>query len=163
MNPTQIAQLRTALLADTDPEVVASVAARNDTETARLYNLPGTFIVYKSSVPTSDIGKTINYVAFEAMTDLSRSKLDGFTSLNPISFPPSKADIRAFFANIFSGALGGEGQATRDALEALWRRPLTKAEKACEASGTGTAATPGAVGTFEGAISVADVGRALNG
>jgi hypothetical protein len=88
------------------------------------------------------------------MTDANRSRITTFYTMNPVQFDPSRSDVRSYWANTFSGALGGQGQATRDALEALWRRLASRAEKAL-ATGTGSTATPASLG-FEGAISIAD-------
>jgi hypothetical protein len=113
------------------------------------------FIVWRKSVETAEVGNTVNYIAVEAMTDGNRNRIKTFYSMNPESFSPSRPDIRTYWANTFSGALGGQGAATRDALEALWRRNATRAEKAL-ATGTGTTASP-ALLNWEGALTYFDV------
>ncbi len=160
MNNSQYPILKAALLADTDPDVQAAVSARNDTEIARLYNLDSSFIVFKKWVELKDIGEAVNYVAVEAMTDANRGRITTFYTMNPSGFSPSRSDMRDYWANTFSGALGGQGANTRAALEALWRRPATRAE-AVFATGTGTTANPGEL-VFEGTITINDVGKALN-
>lgn len=160
LTPAQLTTLRTNILNSVDPEVIAARDIRNDNELARLYNLPSAFIVFKTSVQTMDIGKTINYVAYEAMTAGNISKLEGFIRLNPSSFLPTRSDIRAFFQNVFSGALGGEGQNTRDAMEALYRRAALRIEQLF-ATGTGTTLSPGTL-VYEGGVTVTEISTALN-
>lgn len=113
------------------------------------------FWVHKKSVDTMDVGKTINYVAYEAMTSANITKIEGFIRLNPSTFVPERSDIRAFFNNVFSGALGGQGQATRDALDLLFRRLATRFER-LYATGTGSVASPGAL-VLVGPLSYQDV------
>lgn len=116
------------------------------------------FIVWKTFVSLADVGKTVNYIAVEAMTDANRGRINTFYYMNPNGFNPSKEDIRAYWSNTFSGTLGGQGQATRDALEALWKRKATVAEKLF-ATGTGTTLSPATL-SFEGFITFNDVTNA---
>jgi hypothetical protein len=60
----------------------------------------------------------------------------------------------------FSGALGGQGQATRDALDALYRRTATRGER-LYATGAGTTVSPGVL-VYEGNISTGDITDARN-
>ena len=159
LTAAQRTTLAAHIRANTDPAVVAALSTRNDTKMQELYNAPSSFIVWKKSIPTSDVGVTVNYIAVEAMTDANRTRITTFYAMNPVSFAP-RSDIRSFWANTFSGALGGEGQNTRDALEALWRRQAKLAERVF-VTGTGTTLAPGDL-TWEGDVSVEDIGRALN-
>ena len=119
------------------------------------------FIVWKPLVQTTEVGQTVSYVAVVSMTDANRGRITTFIGMNPSSFSPERSDIRTYWADTFSGALGGEGQATRDALEALWRRPARLAEKVL-ATGTGTTLSPAVLG-YEGTISIGDVSLIING
>jgi hypothetical protein len=110
-----------------------------------------TFTVYRTTVETAEVGIAVSYVAVEAMTDANRTRVTTFYAMNPQSFDPSRQDIRTFWANTFSGTLGGAGASTRAALEALWRRKATALEKLF-ATGAGTDASPGLL-TFEGSVS----------
>ena len=116
------------------------------------------FVVWRSKVSTAEVGNAVNYIAVEAMTDANRGRITTFYTMNPQSFSPSRADVRSYWDNTFSGALGGQGQATRDALNALWRRNATIAEKVL-ASGTGTTASPATLG-WEGSLNYSDVMQA---
>lgn len=159
MTPEQLQTLKAAILAETDPTFVGYRTNGQNTLMADWFNQPSTFVVYKTSETVAEVGRVVNYVAFEALTTANLEKINTFTRLNMQTFPPSKSDVRSFWANVFSGALGGFGQATRDALEALWRRPATRAERIF-ATGTGTTLAPGAL-VFEGAISDAHIQQAL--
>lgn len=159
LTTAQETTLAAHIRANTTPAVVAALAIRNDVELARLYNLPSAFIVWRKSVQTSEVGNAVNYIAVEAMTDANRGRITTFYTMNPQSFVP-RSDIRSYWANTFSGALGGQGQATRDALEALWRRAASLAESIF-ATGTGTTVAPGDA-FFEGTLSHEDVSLALN-
>lgn len=161
MTDAQIAALRTALLADTDPNVQAAVTARNDTEVARLYNLPSTFIVWRTVVLQDEI--TQNGFAWVEVDNLSvgKARIWEWLFLNQTrSINPSRPNVRAGIAECWSG------NAARLAVQAVvlghCKRPATFAERVF-ASGTGTNATPGDLGSFVGSITINDVGQALNG
>ena len=160
LSTAQYQTLAQNMRANPNPAVVAALQARNDGELARLYNLPSTFIVWKVTASTMDVGKVINYIAVASMTTANTDRLQLFVRLNPTTFDPSRSDVRQFFADTFSGALGGQGQATRDALEALYRRAANECERLF-ATGTGTTATPGTLGV-EHTLSTSDVSFALN-
>jgi hypothetical protein len=121
---------------------------------------PSSTVVWKQEVKTEEIGKVVSYVAVAAMTSANLNRVQTFEQLNPEEFDPSRADIRQFWADTFSGALGGQGQATRDALEALWRRTANRLES-IYAVGTGTTATPATL-VVVGDVSYQDVDTARN-
>lgn len=151
--------LKTDILASLDPLVIAARAApRNDTELARLYSLPSTFVVRKTLVSSKSIGPILNYVAVSNLTTINRDRATTFVTLNPDMFAPT-ADVETYWDTTFAGALGGQGQATRDALAALWRRFATRVERLL-ATGTGTTAAPGAL-VFEGALTAQQVSDAM--
>lgn len=141
--------------------VPAWAALPNDSSNALIIaealNLIATpaFIVWKTRVTTEEVGNAVNYVAVEAMTDANRGRITTFYAMNAVDFDPSRSDIRSYWSNTFSGALGGQGQTTRDALDALWRRGATVVEKVL-ATGTGSAASPATMG-YEGSVAYWDV------
>jgi hypothetical protein len=161
LTPIQLATLKAAILAETDPTFVSYRTAGANSAMSDWYNEASgpAFVCWKASVPSGQIGKTVNYVAVAAMTTANLERLNNFLGMNPSEFDPGRADIRAFMADTFSGALGGQGQATRDALDAMYRRTVTRGEK-IYATGTGTTATPGTLG-YEGTISVDDIRAAV--
>lgn len=156
----QLVVLKTAILAETDPEFVSYRDNGQVPKMAEWYNKPNSpeFTVWKTFVTTAEVGKTVSYIAVEAMTDANRVRITTFYAMNPISFEP-RADIRTYWANTFSGALGGEGANTRLALEALWKRAAPRAEK-LYATGTGSVASPGTL-VFAGSITDSDIQPAL--
>jgi hypothetical protein len=160
MTPAQLATLKTAIAAEADPTFVGYRTNGQTTLMADWYNGASTFIVFKTSETVASVGLAVNYVAFEALTTANLEKINTFTRLNMASFAPSKSDIRSFWSNVFSGALGGFGQATRDAFDALWRRFATRAERLF-VTGTGTTLDPGAL-VFEGLVTDVDIIAALN-
>lgn len=162
LTQAQIQTLANAIAAETDASVIQwrTPATRDDGSLRNWLNLPSTFIAWKSSVQTREVGIAVNYVSVEAMTDANRGRITTFYAMNPEKFSPARQDIRDYWANTFSGALGGQGQTTRDALLALWKRAATRYEKVF-ATGTGTDAAPGLL-TLEGTVDLDDVSKALN-
>lgn len=112
------------------------------------------FIVRKSTVKTADIGPVLNYVAVSNLTTINRDRATTFVMLNPDSFTPT-ADVESYWDTTFNGVLGGQGQTTRDALRALWRRSATLGEK-LYATGTGSDASPATL-VVDGSISLQEV------
>jgi hypothetical protein len=158
LTPAQLQTLRTAI--DADPALTA--LPRNDDtafQIAAAFNVVGTFIVRRKRVNSAEIGPVLNYVAVSFLTTANRDRATTFLMLNPESFEPT-ADVESYWETTFGGALGGQGQATRDALVALWRRAATRGE-ALYATGTGTAPDPGTL-VYEGSISPTDVTSARN-
>lgn len=113
------------------------------------------WIVWRKRIPATEIGLTINYVAVAAMTTANLDRVKTFIVLNPVDFDPARSDIRTYMSDTFSGALGGQGQATRDALEAMYRRSASSGEK-CLSTGTGTTVSPAALG-YEGTFTFQQV------
>jgi hypothetical protein len=160
LTPIQLATLKAAILAETDPTFVSYRTAGANSAMSDWYNEASgpAFVCWKASVPSGQIGKTVNYVAVAAMTTANLERLNNFLGMNPSEFDPGRADIRAFMADTFSGALGGQGQATRDALDALYRRNALLIEKIL-ATGTGSTASPAVMGR-EGTITPDEIEQA---
>lgn len=154
----QLATLKADIAAD--PALAAKpMTSAGAQEIADAYNLTvPAWIVWKPNVPTLQIGAVVSYVAVAAMTTANLDRVRTFYVMNPDSFDPSRSDIRTYMSDTFSGALGGQGQASRDALEALYRRAATRAEK-LYSTGTGSTASPATL-TFSGSITGADVQQA---
>lgn len=160
LSTAQLAAFRAALLAETDPELVEYRTNGSTPLIAQWYSRDAVpdFVVFRASVQTAEVGRTVNYEAVGAMTTANRDRIITFYTLNPMEFPPV-ADVRAFWNNTFSGALAGQGAATREALEALWRRKATRIERLF-ATGTGSVESPGAL-VYQGSLSEQDVTLAL--
>lgn len=144
LTTTQLQTLKTNINTNTDPAFVQYRNNGQNNQMAAWYNVDSTFIVFKPTAPTDDLGDIVNYVAVAALTDANVNKLNLFYTLNPETFEPVRADERTYLADVFSGALGGQGQATRDALDAYYRRPALRGEQ-LYCTGTGTVAAPGAL------------------
>jgi hypothetical protein len=157
LTPAQLQVLKTDISANPDPEFAAYRAEGNAGAMADWYNVDSTFIVFKPTEPTNSIGDVISYVAVAALTDANVNKLNLFYTTQPTNFEPTHVDQRQYLADVFSGALGGAGQATRDALDALYRRPALKGEK-LYCTGTGTTAAPGSLNaTAQGDITTQNI------
>jgi hypothetical protein len=157
LTTAQLQTLKTDINTNTDPEFVSYRNSGNAGAMADWYNVDSTFIVFKPTEPTTSIGDVVSYVAVAALTDANVNKLNLFYTLQPQEFEPIRADQRQYMADVFSGALGGAGQATRDALDALYRRPALRGEK-LYCTGTGTTVTPGALNaTAQGDITTQNI------
>jgi len=148
LTPAQLTALRAACFAD--PVAAAFFVAPGDSAGLVNYlNTPSAFIVRKPRVESAEIGPVLNYVAVSSLTTANRDRATTFVMLNPQSFIPT-ADVESYWDTTFGGALGGQGEATRIALRALWRRPALHVERLL-ATGTGTDSLPGTL-TWEGSI-----------
>jgi plastocyanin len=157
LTTAQLQTLKNDINANTDPEFAAFRTAGNAGQMAEWYNVDSTFIVFKPTELTTSIGDVISYVAVAALTDANVNKLNLFYTTQPSNFEPAHADQRQYLADVFSGALGGAGQATRDALDALYRRAALKGEK-LYCTGTGTTVAPGALNaTAQGDITTQNI------
>jgi hypothetical protein len=142
LDAPQLQTLSTSIKTNSDPTFVGYRNAGNAGAMAGWYNVNSTFIVFKPTEATTSIGDVVNYVAVAALTTANLEKLNTFYLLQPQTFEPINSDQRQYLADVFSGALGGQGQATRDALDALYRRAALKGEQ-LYCTGTGTTALPG--------------------
>lgn len=178
MTDQELILLKTALLADTDPEVISAVSGGNATRLAELYNLPSSVVVWKTSVPVSDI---FDAVVWANMTPAAapdgtalwtnrnlqcQSKqlalqtiLMGRESING-----TKANLRTGLQDALT-ALPSKADGTSQAagwvaVAAVLKRFANKTE-AIFSTGTGTTATPGTL-VWEGLVNYNDIGLALS-
>lgn len=158
MTPAELQTLKTAIAAETDAEFVGYRTNGQTGLMANWFNGDSTFIVWRQNVETAEIGKTVNYNAVGALTSANSARVTLFYQMNPMDFEPL-SDVRNFFADTFSGALGGAGQATRDALDALWKRAASHVE-ALFTTGTGTTVSPGNL-VYVGPVTEYEVTQAL--
>lgn len=178
LSNAQLDTFKADILANTDPAVVAALAAGADNAIAEWYNQTASpaFWVWKNDVTTDDVGRTISLKDLGNITTANSDRLNTAFTLysqgeGAKGFSPSTATTRAFFADMFSGAAGA---ATRPLLLSLWQRTTNYIEKLF-ATGTGTQGTGEINGTsgqpdagspatlvFEGTVSSSDVRAALN-
>lgn len=145
--------------ANTDPDVVAALAIRNDTEITRLYNLDSSFWVWRRNVPVTDIEQ--NGFAWSSIDEVPDTKWriwERLTAYGTIDF--SKPNVRQGLIDFSKDVNGVAITALRDSIIPYTKRLATVAESVY-ATGTGTESVPGDL-DFEGQITTTDVGFALN-
>jgi hypothetical protein len=155
LTEAQRTTLAAHIRANSDPDVVAALAIRNDTEITRLYNLDSSFYVWKTSVEPDDYRSAIVWTEVDTMNAGDARIWEWLTSNMTLAIDASDTNVRQGIADAF-----GAGTTTRDNLLAAGKRVATIAEEVF-ATGTGTEATPGDL-VYKGSISTNDVGRALN-
>jgi hypothetical protein len=161
MTPAQIIAFRAALLAETDPAIVAARDTRNDTETARLYNLPSTFIVWKTMLSRLEaMGDGFDWTQVDNLTNGQARIWDYLFDNNERMLNPSDPSQRAAISECWKGT--GAKVANATFVLGQSKGAATVGEKVF-ATGTGTTQTPGTYGSFTGDVTTTDVGRALNG
>lgn len=153
----QLALIKAAILAETDPTLVQLRTDGATGAVADWYNLDSAFIVWKTKVALSAVGDNFVGTEVASLTTANATRLQLIADYSQAGVNPSLADRRQMFDDVFSGA-GGAG--TRVKLLALWKRPARRIEKVF-ATGTGTTLAPGDL-VYEGTISVQDVIEAVN-
>lgn len=158
LTPAQLQTLRTAI--DADP-VLAAYPDNSDGayDMAQFLNQPTSpaFIVWKTNASVKDTTLAFNGTEWAGMTSANHTRLQTVRQWLEDSYDARRADIRAMFNDIWSGAGGAN---TRTALLAVWKRTATKAEKIF-ASGTGSDGSPANL-TVEGLLNYADIQAARN-
>jgi hypothetical protein len=126
---------------------------------AAAYNLPATpaYVVYRTNVGIRETGEAFNGADWAGMTSGNHTRLQTVAQWLTGGYNAAKADIRAMFNDIWSGA---GGTTTRANLAALWIRSATRVEKLF-ATGAGTTVSPSVMG-FEGPLTWQDVTDARN-
>ena len=152
----QKASLKAAALAE--PSISTCITGGNDVCVSEWFNTASSFIVWKTEVSTSEIYADTGF-DFTLVDGLTAGKRDQWANflLKLGAFNPSKSNIRAGIADVWSGTAAKV--AVQTAVLELSKRASTNAEKAL-ATGTGTQVSPGLL-TFEGSISVDDVSLIL--
>lgn len=156
LTTAQAATLRADI--DANPDALALKQAGNIAGLAALYNtFDGTYFVWKTTVPIRDVGDAIVATELAGLTGLNIDRLSCIAQLSQMGINASKADRRAAFDDIFSGAGGAN---TRAALLVLWKRTARRIEKLF-ATGTGTTGSPATL-TFEGQVTGDDIHLAVD-
>lgn len=154
MTPEQLSTLKAAVIADQ----TLSAVGRNDTDLARLLNLPTTFVGWRTNVTIDEIGNAWQGTDIDGMSALNMQRLQLLLASSTTGlFNMARADRRAGFENPFGTNVNN---ASRVAMRAVWKRFATRAERVF-ATGTGTDATPGTFG-FEGQVTINDIGEMWN-
>lgn len=182
MLDAQLATLKAHIAANQDPAVISAATTGNDTELARLYNLSSTFYVWRSTTPADVIADAILWDRLTPVDTpdgsaiqtnrllLCQSKQINLQVLlqGRESVGTGRSNLRAGLADALQNVPSGVGGATQDAgwaganrVKATITRLATIAERAF-ATGTGTTGTPGALGSFEGGLTIGDIGDIRN-
>lgn len=157
MTPEQLTALRVAFFASLDPAVIAARTAGDDVELARLYNLPSTFVCWRTDVTAEQTGNAWVGTDIDGMSALNMQRLQLLLASAPSGvFDMSRADRRSGFENPFGT---NANNASRVAMRAIWKRIATVAERVF-VTGTGTDATPGFFG-WQGTLTAQDASDAL--
>lgn len=119
-------------------------------------NTTGTFIVWRTKVTNDELGDAMNGTEVAGLSSLNMQRLQVLAAYSGGSQNMARADRRAAFDAVFSGA---GGAVTRASMATLWKRAVTRAEQAL-ASGTGTTLSPGLT-TYEGEVGELDVALML--
>ena len=163
MTPEQLQTLKIAVLAD---QALVAIG-RNDTELARVLNLPSAFYGYRTDLTRAQIYRNASPEGTEWDWNVFRQQSPseqgawkemfmGEDGSNTADF--SRPNVRAGVDKIFQGT--GAVAAQRTHVANMAKRIATVAEKML-ATGNGTAQAPGTFG-FEGTISINDIGEMWN-
>ena len=184
LTTAQRVTLKAAILADTNPLVIAALGGgdvgRNDTELARLYNLYSTIVVWRKDASKSKMFGAITWknmtpadtpdgttlwtnrsLACQGKQFISQTMLISPGETLDMSIVKIRDGIKDSLQDLPAGAGGALLDAGWAAVKAVSTRFVTVAEKLF-ATGTGTDATPGTP-VFEGFVTIADIGEAMNG
>ena len=155
LTTAQSAALKAAILAETDPTLVAALAVRNDTGIAEWYNAATSFVVWRSAVPVAEYRAAVVWTEVDALT-VGRARIwDWLTGSFTLPINAADLNVRQGIADAF-----GPSTTTRSNLLAVAKRVATRAEQLL-ATGTGSTNSPGTMGA-EGLLSAGDVSAVLN-
>lgn len=166
MTPEQILNLRTKLLAETNPAIVAARDSRNDTECANLLNQVTTSVIWRNNVTRAEIYHGTSNATLAG----GSSTTWNWTTYKNQSVPEQNAWTQMFMGEFADftlpnlraavGAIFGAANAQTLHVAAVAKRFARKAETYF-LSGTATVALPG-VPTWTGLVTPDEIGQALN-
>lgn len=178
MDASLYAAFKQAINAETDSTFVALRNANETGQMAAWYNGATTFVVWRSQSPTADLFNAITWANLTptdapdgTATYTNRAlhaqakQINLQTILQGQDYiATGRANVRAglqdALTNLYTGTggvvVGGNWAGVKTAIQ----RACNRAERVW-ATGTGTAATPGDLGAFEGSVSNDDIVHAL--
>lgn len=177
MDADQLVTVKQAVLASP----ALSAVGRNDTELARLLNLPSSTYVWRSTTPADEVADAILWDRLTpadapdgTAIQTNRLLLCQAKQMNlqvllqgRDSIGTGRANLRAGLTDALLNVPSGVGGATVDAgwlgagrVKATITRLATVAEKVF-ANGTGTSGNPAVLG-WEGTVTIADIGEMWN-
>ena len=153
MSPAQLVTLKAAILAD---PVLAAMPMNGDGEfdiaAALNQQAVPAFTVWRTNVPTSQVGTAMSSTEVAGLTTANTNRLMVMESYSGGTFNASIPDVQAGFNSVFSGT---GGAITRAALLVVWKRLALRVERILS-TGTGTDLAPATMGV-EGKISPDEV------
>ncbi len=155
LTDTQYTTLTNHIRGNTDPDVVAALAIRNDTELARLYNLDSSFVVWRSKITPEEYESAVVWTEIIAQTVGERDMWRLMTANHTRDIDATSANVRQGIADAFD-----QNTTTRNQLLTLGKRAASVFEEIF-ATGTGTDQNPG-VADPEGPLTINNVSYALN-
>ena len=155
LSNAQFTTLANHIRANTDPDVVAALAIRNDTELARLYNLDSSFYVWRTSVTPDEYRGAMVWTEVDTLNAGNARIWEWVTNYFTGNLDASDANVRQGIADAF-----GAGTTTRANLLALGKR-LASVYESVFSTGTGTEATPG-IAVVDGQVTLTQISKALN-
>jgi hypothetical protein len=159
LTQTQLSTLKAAILASVDPSIIAARDPVNEPELARLYNLPTTFIAWKTKVTEDEIMQNgFDWTQVDNQTVGKARIWDWMFRNTDKSINPSKVNVRAGIDEAWKGT--APMLAVRAAVYVHCKRVATEAEKVF-ATGTGTDAVPGLF-DWQGTLTVQNMADVLS-
>ena len=159
LTTAQLATFRTAILAETNPELVGYRTLGQIPLIVAWYGQTAApdFWVYRWDMPAGEIGNAWVGTDIDAMSALNMQRLQLLLASSPSGiFDMTRADRRAGFENPFGT---NQNNASRVAMRAAWIRKCTRLERLFT-TGTGSTASPATTSIRE-ALTDADVQAAL--
>lgn len=161
LTTAQRATFRTALLAETNPELVGYRTNGQTTKIVEWYSQPATpdYFIWRWDVRADETGNAWVGTDIDAMSSLNMQRLQLLLASSPSGvFDMTRADRRAGFENPFGT---NASNPSRVAMRAAWQRRATRIERLF-ATGTGSTAAPGITDLRE-SLTDADVSAVLQG
>lgn len=155
LTDAQYTTLANHIRANTDPDVVAALAIRNDTELARLYNLDSSFTVWRTSVTPTEYRGAMVWTEVGTLNAGSVLIWEWVTNNFSSNLDASDANIRRGIADAFAS-----NTTTRANLLAVAKR-LASVYEEVFSTGTGSDSSPGSM-VLEGPVTIKIIGKAIN-
>lgn len=155
LDNAQLASLATHIRGNSDPDVVAALALRNDTELVRLYNLNSAFHIWRTAIPPAEYKAVIVWTEVDTITNGNARIWEWVSENMRATLDGSDANIRQGIADAFASSSG-----TLTALTAVAKGFATVFENVFT-TGTGSVADPGDL-VVTGPVTIRDIGKALN-
>lgn len=159
LTTAQATTLKAAILSETDQAFVALRTANNEDGMRDWLNTRSTFVVWKTYVTQDEIMQNgFDWVRVDNLSVGKARIWEWLFDNAQAAISPSKDNVRAGIAECWKGTAAD--LAVQAAVLTHCRRACTRGERYF-ASGTGTEATPGKLGIFEGLLSAQDISDAL--